>query len=140
MNKLNQEIVTSRAKKSRTFIEARLAGVERELDSLRDVFEKFQVENKAIDFEQQTRLAIDQAVQLKVSLTNIEIDLKISEQMLGKDNPELIEKRRRRDIIKRELEQLETSNRDSSFFSLPISSIPRLKGEYENLYRRFKVN
>jgi len=140
LNKLNREIVTSRAKKSRTFIEERLAGVERELDSLRDVFEKFQVENKAIDFDQQTRLAIEQAVQLKVSLTNIEIDLKMSEQMLGKDNPELIEKQRRRDIIRRELEQLETTNRDSSFFSLPIASIPRLKGEYDNLYRRVKVN
>ncbi|MDD3730762.1 MAG: Wzz/FepE/Etk N-terminal domain-containing protein [candidate division Zixibacteria bacterium] len=140
LNLLNQEIVTSRAKQSKTFIEQRLAEVAHELDSLREVFEQFQIDNKAIDFDQQTRLAIEQAVQLKVSLTNIEIDLQMSELMLGKDNPDLVEKRKRRDIIKSRLEQLETLNPDSSFFSLPIALIPRLKGEYQNLYRRVRVN
>lgn len=140
LNLLNQEIVTSRAKQSKTFIEQRLAEVAHELDSLREVFEQFQLDNKAIDFDQQTRLAIEQAVQLKVSLTNIEIDLQMSELMLGKDNPDLVEKRKRRDIIKGKLEQLETLNPDSSFFSLPIALIPRLKGEYQNLYRRVRVN
>ncbi|MFZ5979718.1 MAG: GumC family protein [Candidatus Zixiibacteriota bacterium] len=140
LDKLNREIVNSRAKQNRIFIEERLHQVQTELDSLQREFEKFQIDNKAVDFDEQTRLAIEQAVSLKVMLTEIEIDLKMSEQMLGKDNPELVEKRRKRDIIKNRLDMLESSNPDSSFFSLPISSIPMLKGEYESLYRRVKVN
>jgi len=140
LDHLNREIVNSRAKQNRIFIEERLKQVQAELDSLQVVFENFQYDNKAVDFDEQTRLAIEQAVSLKVMLTEIEIDLKMSEQMLGKDNPELVEKRRKRDIIQNRLDMLESSNADSSFFSLPISSIPKLKGEYENLYRRVKVN
>ena len=140
LDRLNREIVNSRAKQNRIFIEDRLQQVETELDSLQVMFEEFQTDNKAVDFDEQTRLAIEQAVSLKVMLTELEIDLKMSEQLLGKDNPELVEKRRKRDIIRSRLELLESSNSDSSFFSLPISSIPRLKGEYETLYRRVKVN
>ena len=34
---------------------------------------------------------------------------------------------------------MENSNSDSSFFSLPVSSIPSIKGRYELLYSRVKV-
>jgi capsule polysaccharide export protein KpsE/RkpR len=63
----------------------------------------------------------------------------MGEQSLGKDNPELIEKKQRREAIQHQLKRLEIGGTDTSYFSLPVASIPGLKGEYELLYGRVRV-
>jgi tyrosine-protein kinase Etk/Wzc len=140
INKVNQEIVSSRARHNRIFVEERLSQVKRELDSSRKAIEGFQQENKAVDFDEQTRLAIEQASSLKVDLAKIDLELQISEQTLGKDNPELVEKRQRRSILEKQLSTLETGGATSSYFSMPVSQIPTLKGKYELLYSKVKVS
>ncbi len=140
LERLNREIASSRARLNREFVQDRLDQVREELDTARGELEDFQMANRAIDFTQQTRLAIDQAVSLKVDLARTELDLSLKEQTLGKDHAELVELRRRRQIQKDQLEQLEKTNPDSSFFSLPISAIPSLKGQFEALYSRVQVN
>ncbi|HSG69549.1 MAG TPA: GNVR domain-containing protein, partial [Planctomycetaceae bacterium] len=137
---LNERIAADRARSNRDFIFARLDEVRSALDSARSGLERFQMENKAIDFDQQTRLAIEQAATLKVSLAEVELKLALKEKKLGKDNAELIELRREREIIRGQLDRLETTNPDSSFFSLPVASIPSLKGQYEQLYSAVQVN
>lgn len=140
LDRFNREIATSRATENRDFIEHRLRQIESELDSSRAAFEQFQIRNRAVDFDQQTKLAIEQAVQLKVRLADTDIQIAILSGKLSADNAELQELRRERTIIARELGFLEGSNRDNSFFSLPIASIPTLRGEYEELYSRVRVN
>jgi len=97
------------------------------------------MENRAVDFDEQTRLAVEQAVKLKITLTELDIELKMSERNLAEDNPELVELRRHRHLVREQLRQLEESNPDSSFFSLPVASIPTLRGQYEVLYSRVTV-
>ncbi len=140
LDKMNRRIAVERIRQNREFIEERLAQVKEELDSARRDFERFQIENNAIDFEEQIRLAIEQAIQLKVSLAKIDLELKMKENILSKDNPEYLELQRRRKYIQAQLDRLEKENPDSSFFSLPISAIPSLRGQYEVLYSRVKVN
>jgi len=140
LERVNKEIVTARIRQNREFIEDRLEGVKATLDSARQDFEDFQLAHKAIDFSQQTRLAIEQAIGLKVQLAELNVNLKLNESKLGSDNSELIELRQRRNTIEEQLQLLEHSNSDSSFFSLPISSIPSLRGQYEVLYSRVQVN
>lgn len=140
LDQLNRSIASRRAVQNRVFIEERVGQVKAQLDSARQAFEEFQINNRAVDFDEQTRLAMEQAISLKVALAQLEIDLKMNEQVLGADNPDLVEKRRRRDIIKGQLAALETTNADSSFFSLPLSAVPTLKGRYEMLYSKVKVN
>ncbi len=140
LERMNREIVSGRARSNREFLQERLDQVQAELDTARDHLQAFQMENRTIDFDQQTRLAIEQAISLKVSLAKIELDLKMKEQRLGKDNTELQELRRRREIVSGQIQQLEQENPDSSFFSLPVASIPALKGQYEVLYSRVRVN
>jgi uncharacterized protein involved in exopolysaccharide biosynthesis len=137
---VNREIATSRARQNRVFIEDRLAQVNRGLDSARAAFESFQMEHKTVDFTQQTRLAVDQAIELKIKLGEADLELAMMKNKLGTDNTELMEQQRRRQALARQLEQLERANSDSSFFSLPIASIPVLKGQYEELYSRVRVN
>ncbi|MBD3403819.1 hypothetical protein GF420_13070 [candidate division GN15 bacterium] len=140
LNRLNANMVVSRARQNRVFISSRLEEVKRELAAARDSLEQFQTTHKAIDFGEQTRLAIEQATQLKVRLAQLDLDIEMGEEYLGADNPELIEKKRRRDIIRQQLHELEEGSQDTSFFSVPVSAIPNLRGQYENLYSKVRVN
>jgi uncharacterized protein involved in exopolysaccharide biosynthesis len=140
LNRVNREIVSQRARQNREFIEERLLQVRAELDSARAVFERFQIEHRTVDFDQQTKLASEQAIALKVELATVELELQLSGNTLGESNTELIELRRKRDILSAQLQELEHGSGDSSFFSLPIASIPSLRGRYETLYSRVRVN
>lgn len=140
VNRVNQEIVVGRARKNREFIESRLHQVRAELDSSRSALESFQKKYRAVDFDEQTRLAIEQASNLKVSLAQVELDLQLAEQSLGKDHPDLLQRKQRRSIINQQLEDLEKGGQDSSYFSLPVASIPSLRGQYEMLYSRVRVS
>ncbi len=137
---VNRTIVSDRLKQNKDFIEERLNSVKNELDSTRKVFEEFQMTNKAIDFSEQTRLAIDQAVALKIRMAELDLNIKIKETKLGKDHSDLKELVQQYQTVKDQLNTLENKNADSSFFSLPISAIPSLRGQYETLYSRVKVN
>jgi len=139
LNSVNQEIVSGRARRNRQFIEARLAEVKAKLDTTRSELEQFQASHRTVDFDAQTRLAIDQATDMKVSLARVDLEIAMGEQSLGKDNPELIEKKQRREAIQHQLKRLETGGSDTSYFSLPVASIPGLKGQYELLYGRVRV-
>ena len=139
LGNVNAKIVADRIGQTRTFLSERLVQVKAELDSSRHQLEMFQMKYKTVDFNEQTRLAIEQATALKVKLSEIELELHMSELTLGEDNAKLIQLERQRTIVKNQLRKLETENADSSFFSLPIASIPSLKGEYEVLYSKVRV-
>ncbi len=139
LNLLSQQIVSQRAVKSLEFIENRLIAVRAELDNARHDLEVFQTRHRALDFDEQTRLAIGQATSLKIELARINIEIGLQREVLGPNNPELLKKKRHLEAIKEQLDKLEYGDDDSSYFSLPLAAIPGLKGEYEALYSRVKV-
>ncbi len=139
LDRVNREIAAERLRQNRTFIEERLEDTRQELASAREDFEDFQLKHRTVDFSEQTRLAIEQATNLKVKLAELDIEMKITEKDLTENNTELMELKRRRRIVSDQLRELETRNVDTSFFSLPIASIPRLRGQYEELYSRVRV-
>jgi len=140
LEKLNLKVTTNRARLNRVFLEDRLERIKSEQSDARQALEDFQLKYRTIDFNEQTRLAINQAIDLKISLAKVELDLKINEQKLSQDNNEIIELKRRQKVLKEQIEKLETMNPDSSFFSLPIAEIPSLKGKYGVLYSQVRVN
>lgn len=139
LENLNQTIASGRTQQNREFVSKRVDQVKQALDSARGEFERFQIKNRAVDFDQQTRIAVEEAIALKVSLSRLDIDLKMAELTLGDNNPDLIQKRERRKIVKSQLVRLEMGSSDSSYFSLPISRVPTLKGQYQVLYSRVQV-
>lgn len=139
---LNRSLQSATAKQKREFIEERVEQVAAQLDSARAALEKFQLENRTVNIDEQVRLATSQAIQLKIGKSSLELDIKINEQVMGPDNPELVEKRQRLSILNSQLEQLEWGGQgdDSSFFSLPVAKVPNLRGRLESLYTRVRVN
>ena len=140
LDSINRDIAGQRARHNKDFVDKRLSQVKRELDSSRTLFERFQIENKAVDFEQQTKLVTDRAVDLKIRQAKVELDVEMAALEFGQGNPKLVELRSKSRIIAEQLDKLENENPDNSFFSVPISEIPTLRGRYEMLYSRVKVN
>jgi uncharacterized protein involved in exopolysaccharide biosynthesis len=139
LTKLNSEILTPAVRQKREFIEARRAEFGQQLTEARGALERFQIDKRAVNFDQQTRLAIDQAVSLKVQEAALNLEIAMDRQQLGDDNPILHEKRQRLAVIQKELHKLEWGGPDSSFFSLPMAAVPALRGEYGALYARVTV-
>jgi len=138
---LNRELLSTSARTKREFIEARLIEVRTQLDSARQELERFQLENRTVNLDEQARLILNQAVDLKVEQARLELDIRMTEQRFGAQHPELAEKQERLGFIGRQLAELEWSGAgDSSFFSVPISAIPGLRGKYESLFARVRVN
>lgn len=140
LDRINAEIVLDRVSHTRQFLEDRLTQVKTEHDSARAALEEFQMINRAVDFDEQTRVALEQAAELKIQLAEVELKVQMSEMALGEDNAQMKGLLRKKSIIKRQLQQLENENVDSSFFSLPVASIPSLRGQYEVLYSRVRVS
>ena len=140
LDRVNRAIASQRAMHNRDFIEQRLVQVKLELDSARSSFESFQMTNKSVDFDQQAKLVTERAVALKVKQAETDLELEMASLELGQDNSKIIELKRRKKIIASQIEQLETENPDDSYFSVPISKIPTLRGKYEMLYSQVRVN
>jgi len=140
LDRVSRSIALNRVRQSKGFIEERLAQVKIELDSARTAFEQFQLASRAIDFDEQISLALEQATQLKIRLAEIDIDIQIFSTRLGEENAELMELRQRRNAIRDRLDELELRNPDSSFFSLPVAAIPSLRGQYETLFSKVRIN
>lgn len=136
---LSRDITSARARENVTFIELRLLEARLRLDSARSALEQFQTANKTIDFDQQTRLAIEQATALKVDLARAELDVELGRQFLGADHPDFKERVQRRDIIRTQIEQIEQGGRDTSYLSLPLGAIPNLRGHFELLHGQLRV-
>jgi uncharacterized protein involved in exopolysaccharide biosynthesis len=138
---LNRELLSTSTRENREFVEARLNEVQAQLDTARRDLEEFQLEERTVNLDEQTRLAINQAIDLKVSQANLELEISMREQTHGGQHPDLIEKRRELGLIQDQLDQLEWGGRnDSSFFSVPLSAVPGLRGRYESLHARVRVN
>ncbi|MCX6826408.1 MAG: Wzz/FepE/Etk N-terminal domain-containing protein [candidate division Zixibacteria bacterium] len=138
--KMNREFATARARTMREFIAGRLKEVFIDLDSARVALREFQSHYKAIDLDQQTQLAIQAAVNLKVALAENEIELNVMEKSLSPTHPEVVNLRRKIEQIRNQISSLEYGSQDSSYFSLPVSEMPVLKIKFAELTAKVKIS
>lgn len=136
---ISEEIISSGAKEKMVFFGDKLLIANEELAEARKNLEDFQYSNRAVNLEEQAKMVMEQAIELRIALSEIEIDLKVKKLSKAGSSPELAELRNRRRIVKEELDKLEYGSSDSSYFALPISAIPTLKGKYEVLYSRVRI-
>ena len=140
LDRATREITSARARSTREFIAGRLGEVSRELDSSRTELREFQQEHKAIDLDQQTQLAMQSAVNLKVELATNEIELSLKEKSLSPSHPDVITLKRRVEEIKDQISSLEFGGRDSSYLNLPVSQVPQLRMKLAELVSRVEIS
>lgn len=139
MDQLTRDLASDRARVVREFLEGRSDEVAQELEKARLDLKDFQKENKAIDIDRQTQLAIQAAVELKISLAKNEIDLSVKERSLSDSHPEVINLNRKIEEIKRQIWNLEFGGADSSYFNLPMSGVPLLRIQFAELSGKVKI-
>ena len=138
LDSLSREVITEKAKNKKKFFESRLEEVNKNLNINRKILEEFQIKNKTVDFDEQSRLVIEQAIEIKVALSKTEVDLSLAEATNGTEL-NIIQLRKQKKLLQKQLDELENGSGSNSYFTLPLSKIPILKNEYNKIYSTVKV-
>ncbi len=140
LDSLTCSVASEQAREKVKFFNERLEIANEQLGKARKAFQEFQIENRALDFEEQTHLAIEQAIQLRVKLAEIDIDIQLAELNLGGKTANFVEMKSRRKALLDKLKLIEYGGTEKSFLTLPLSSIPVLRGQYDALYGMVEVS
>jgi tyrosine-protein kinase Etk/Wzc len=144
-DRINQQSSSSQAKSARIFIEERLAKTQNDLSLAEENLKRFQEENKTILLDEQMKAAIDKAAELKAQMVSSEIKLNVLSKTLSPNHPQIRTLRSEVDEIKRQLEILETGNRDQAssgektVMDLPFAQVPALGLKLGRLVREVKI-
>lgn len=143
LDKINKEKSTSRAKNSRIYIENQLQSTEEKLKQASEDLVAFQEKYKAISLEEQTKIAIEKAGELKGKIVAKNVELGVVLQTMKTDNIQVVQ-------LKREIEELEKQYKKLQYgdslaldtqkeFYIPFADVPEVGLELANLMREVKV-
>lgn len=133
----------SRGRNMRIFVEKRLAQAEGELREAQDSLQAFQLRNKVVALDEETRAAIAAYAELKSKMLIKEMELGALDEIAAADNPYSVSVRRERDQFARILSSIESGTSDRSGygvgFAVPFHRLPVVAAEYARRLREYKV-
>ena len=142
LDRINKEKNTSRAKNSRLYIENQLRTTEQRLDKASQSLAAFQLKHKAISLEDQLKVWIEQAGELKGQIIGTEVELGVLVQTMKPDNPAVVRKQRRLDEMRRRYEELQygadTVGQPQEFY-IPFADVPEVGLLLAEMLREVKV-
>lgn len=143
LDRINQEKSISKAKNSRIYIEEQLKKTEKNLKEAAEKLAKFQEQHKAVSLEEQTKVAIEKAGELKGTIIAKEMELNVALQTMKPDNPRIIRLQKELDELKKQYEHLQFGNtialdKQKDYF-IPFSEVPEISLKLAELIREVKV-
>ncbi|MEO0072521.1 MAG: GNVR domain-containing protein [candidate division WOR-3 bacterium] len=144
LDKFLKESNMSRGKNMRIFIERRLESQREELRLASESLKVFLECNKLVALDEETKAIIEAYALLKTELLKREIQLQITRDLSGEDNPYLFELTREIENFRNELKKLETGDPKvrSGFgvgFAIALKNLPQIAQEYAKRLREFRV-
>jgi capsule polysaccharide export protein KpsE/RkpR len=149
LNRLVADLSTSSARRERIFLEGRLEGVTKDLESSEREFSQFASKNTAIDIKEQGKAMVEAAAALQGRLIAAESELEGLRQIYADSNVRVRSVRARIDELSQQLQKMggKGENEDASGPSgqqgetlyPSIRKLPLLGVTYADLYRRTKV-
>lgn len=147
LNRLVAELSTSSARRERIFLEERLQGVNKDLESAEKEFSQFSSKNTAIDIKEQGRAMVEAAATLQGQLIAAQSELEGLRQIYSDSNVRVRSVRARIDELKHQLEKVGGKDEDGSQplaqqtdpLYPSIRKLPLLGVTYADLYRRTRV-
>lgn len=143
LDRVNKEKSTSRAKNSRIYIENQLRTTERQLAEASQALAEFQQKHKAISLENQLKVWIEQAGELKGQILSTEVELGVALQTMKPDNPAVVRKQRQLDEMRRRYSELQygadTSAVQQQEFYIPFAEVPEVGLQLAEMLREVKV-
>lgn len=143
LDRVNQAKSFSRAKNSRLYIEAQLAKTQESLNNAGSVMADFQSKYRAVNLEEQTRVGIEKAGQIKGTIMAKEVELEVSLQTMKRDNPMMVRLQKELDELKLQFEHLQFGNsvpfEEQRDYFIPFVKVPEVGLKYAKLIREVKV-
>ena len=139
---VNRAIVNTKARRTRQFIEKRLAETKADLEEAAGRLEKFQNEHRTVALETQIQSLIQNAAQLQAQITADEIELSVMEQTMSPGHSRVKYLKSRIAESRRRLEAMRTASPEdsSSMFSAGLQNMPRLVQELAEITRDVKIS
>ncbi|MEE4310227.1 MAG: Wzz/FepE/Etk N-terminal domain-containing protein [candidate division KSB1 bacterium] len=143
LDRVNMEKNTSRAKKSRIYIEDQLEITESKLKEASDALARFKEKYKAVALEEQTKTAIERAGEVKGNIIAKEVQLGVAQQTMKADNVYIIQLKKEIEELARQYNYLQygdsLSLSEKEEFYIPFSQVPEVGLELAKLIRDAKI-
>lgn len=143
LDSVNQEKSFSKAKNSRRYIEQQLKVTETSLRQASEALADFQAQYKAVDLQQQTKIAIEQAGEIKGTIMAKEVALAVALQRFKSDNPAVNRLQKELDELKKQFEHLQFGNsvpfEEQKDYFIPFAKVPEVGLKLAKLIRQVKV-
>jgi len=147
LNRLVADLSTSSARRERIFLEGRLEGVTKDLESAEKEFSQFASKNTAIDIKEQGKAMVEAAASLQGELIATQSQLEGLRQIYTDSNVRVRSVRARIDELKQSLEKIGGKGEDATGPSdgqgdplyPSIRKLPLLGVTYADLYRHTRV-
>ena len=136
LDKINQDKLSSKAKKARIYIESQIQKTKTTLDSVENSLMDFQRTNKAVSLPEQVNAAIDAAAKLKAEIMKTEVELGLLEPNLRKDNKALLALKNKLNNLQEQYNKMEMGSRD---YLVAFKEVPELGKVLANLLREVKI-
>jgi len=136
LDKINQNKLSSKAKKARIYIEGQIQKTKEVLDSVENKLMEFQKTNKAVSLPEQVNAAIDAAAKLKAEIMKTEVELGLLEPNLRKDNRSLLALKNKLNNLQEQYNKMEMGSQD---YLVAFKEVPELGRVLANLLREVKI-
>lgn len=136
LDKINREKLSSRAKRTREYIEAELITTKIKMDSVENALVEFQKKNKTVALPEQVSAVIDAAAKIKSEIMKTEIEVGLLKSNLTEDSRELQSLRQKLYQLQQQYNRFELGNQD---YLLAFKEVPELGKELTSLLREIKI-
>ncbi len=139
LDKVNQQKLNLKAKRTRLFIEDQIKKTLTKLDSAENRLQMFQEENKTISLPEQLNAAIENAAEIKSEIILTEIQLSTLEFNLLEDSKEFQSLKKRLDVLEDKYSALEYGSQEGKDYLPAFKDVPEVSIELANLVRDVKI-
>lgn len=130
LDRVNQRRGSTKARAARLFVEGRLKETEKALQAARDSLKAFQLANKALDLDEQTKALVSSAGVLKAQLLADRILLASLKQELSETHPDVQRLQSKIASTEQELKKMEEKGNKGSFLGVAMAALPGLSQEF----------
>ena len=143
LDKINKDKSTSRAKNSRIYIENQLKLTGEKLKKASEDLVQFQEQYKAISLEEQTKIAIEKAGEVKGKILAKNVELGVALQTMTPDNVYMVQLKKEIEELERQYNYLQYGDslklENQKEFYIPFADVPEVGLELANLMREVKI-
>jgi uncharacterized protein involved in exopolysaccharide biosynthesis len=143
LDSVNQKKSVSKAKNSRLYIEEQLQNTEANLRKASHELAKYQSQFKALDLQEQTKVAIEKAGEIKGTIIAKEVELQLALQIMKPDNPAVRRLQTELNELRKQFEHLQFGNsvafEEQRDYFIPFTDVPEVGVRLAELIREVKV-